>query len=113
MFAMLALDIPNIPKDRVIMYARVVIDHHPQTEDPNRIQITAGGNIIDYPGKLTTQMADITTAKLIWNSVLSTPGAKYMCLNTKNFYLSTPINRFEYMQIPFTLFPHGLLNNMP
>jgi hypothetical protein len=105
MFVMLPSDIPNIPKDRVITYAKVVVNHRPQKADPNRIQITASGNLINYPGKLTTRTADITTAKLLWYSVLSTPGAKYMCLDVKNFYLSTPLDRFKYMQIPFALFP--------
>ena len=80
-------DIPNIPNDRVVTYARVVVDHCPQKADPNRNQITAGGNLINYPGKLTTRTADITTSKLHWNSILSTPDAKYMCLDIKNFYL--------------------------
>jgi hypothetical protein len=65
MFVMLPSNIPNIPKDRVITYARVVVDHRPQKADPNRIQITAGGNLINYPGELTTQTTDITMAKLL------------------------------------------------
>ena len=55
---------PNIPKDCVVTYARVVVDHCPQKADPNRIQITTGGNLIKYPGELTTRTADITTLKL-------------------------------------------------
>ena len=47
MFVMLPSDVPNIPKDRVIMYTRVVVNHHPQKADPNRIQTTAGGNLIN------------------------------------------------------------------
>jgi hypothetical protein len=42
------------------------------TKDPNCIQITAGGNLIKYPGKLLTRTANLTTSKLMWNSVLST-----------------------------------------
>jgi hypothetical protein len=114
MFVMLPSNVPNIPKDRVVTYARVVIDHRPQKADPNQIRITAGGNLIHYPRELTTQTANIMTAKLFWNSVLSTPGAKYMTLDIeKNFYLSASFDRFEYMCIPFALFPHGSLNNMP
>ncbi len=105
MFVMSPQDIPNIPKDRVVTYARVVINHCPQKTDPNRIRITAGGNLINYPGKLTTWMADITTLKLHWNSVLSTPGAKYICRDIKNFYLSAHLDRYKYVRIPFTLFP--------
>jgi hypothetical protein len=113
MFVMLPSNVPNIPKHRVITYARVVIDHCPEKKDPNRIQISASGNIIIYPGKLTTRMANITMAKLLWNSMLSTPRAKYMTLVIRNFYLSAPLNRFEYMCIPFALFPRGSSNNMP
>jgi hypothetical protein len=110
MFVMLPLDVPNIPKDRVIIYARVIVNHCPQKEDPNCIRITAGGNLINYPGELTARMAEITMAKLLWKSMLSTPGAKYVCLNIKNFYLSTPLDRFEYMRIPFALFPPWIID---
>jgi hypothetical protein len=64
----------------------------------------AGGNLINYPGELTTK-TDLTTSKLMWNSVLSTKGAKYMCLDIKNFYLTAPLDRFEYMKMPISLFP--------
>ncbi len=46
----------------------------------------------------------------MWNSVLSTEGAKYMCLDIKNFYLSTPLDRFEYMKIPLALFPQWTID---
>ena len=105
MFVMSPQDIPNIPKDCVVTYARVVVNHRPQKTDPNCIRITAGGNLINYPGKLTTRTADITTSKLHWNSIFSTPGTKYMCLNKNNFYLLAPLDRYKYMRIPFPLVP--------
>jgi hypothetical protein len=39
----------------------------------------------------------------MWNSVLSTKGAKYMCLNIKNFYLTAPLDQYEYMKMPLSL----------
>ena len=54
MFVMSHKDIPNIPMDRVVTYAKVVVDYRPQKEDPNRIRITAGGNLINYPGEFYT-----------------------------------------------------------
>ena len=104
-FVMTHEEIRNIPKDRIVTYARVVVDFRPQKDDPHRIRITAGGNLINYPGELSTRTADLTTSKLMWNSVLSTEGAKYMCLDIKKFYLSAPLDRFEYMKIPLALFP--------
>ena len=91
-FAMSHSEIANIPEDRVVTYAQVVIDYQPQKEDPNRVRITAGANLTQYPGELTTQTADLAMAKLLWNSVLSTPGAKFMALDVGNFYLMTPMD---------------------
>ena len=39
-------------------YARIVVDFRPQKEDPNRVKITAGGNLIQYAGELTARTAD-------------------------------------------------------
>ncbi len=89
-------EVKHIPKNQTVTYARVVVDFHPQKADPHRIQITVGGNLINYPGKLSTCTADLTTSKLMWNSVFSTEGAKYMYLDIKNFYLSAPLDWFEY-----------------
>jgi hypothetical protein len=83
----------------MITYARVVVNFCPQKLDPHQIWITVGGNLINYPGELTTRTANLTTSKLMWNSVLSTKSAKYMCLDIKNFYLTAPLDWFEYMKI--------------
>ena len=89
-------------------YARIVVDYRPQKEDPNRIRIAVGGNLITYKGDVSTRTADLTTSKLLWNSVLSTTGAKYMCLDIKNFYLTAALDYFEYMKMPLTVFPEWI-----
>ena len=45
-FVMTHMEIALIPSDRVVTYARIVADHRPQKEDPNRIKMVAGGNLI-------------------------------------------------------------------
>ena len=95
--------ISKIPKDRTVTYARIVVDYCPQKDDPNQVRNTMGGNLIEYPGKLTTRIADLTTTKLLWNSTISTPGARYMCVDIKSFYLETPLDRYEYMKMPLHL----------
>ena len=60
--------------------------------------------MIKYLGELTTRTADLTTTKVVWNSVLSTEVAKYACLDVGNFYLETPMERYEYMKMPLSLF---------
>ena len=109
-------EIKNIPKDRVVTYARIVVDYRPQKKgfDKNRVRITAGGNLISYPFELTTRTADLTTSKLLWNSTISTKGARYMCGDAKNFYLATPLDRYEYMKMPIHLIPPKIIeeNNL-
>jgi hypothetical protein len=52
--------------------------------------------------------ADLTTSKLLWNSILSTNGARYMCININNFYLKVALDYYEYMKIPVALFPEWI-----
>jgi hypothetical protein len=73
--------------------------------DPHSIWITACGNLSNYPSELSTRTAVITLLKLMWNSVLSTKGANYMCLDLIFFYLSALLHRYKYMKIPLLLFP--------
>ena len=104
-FVMAHHEIKLIQKNCTVTYARVVVDFRPQKADPHCIRITAGGNLINYPGELSARTADLTTSKLMWNSVLSTENVNYMCRDIKNFYLSAPLDCFEYMKIPIGLFP--------
>jgi hypothetical protein len=103
-FVMDPKDVPNIPKDQPPTYAKIVVTYHLQKEDPYQIRITAGGNLFNYPGELITCTADMTTAKLHWNSVLSTLKARYMCLNIGNVYLTAMLDRYKYMKMPNSLF---------
>jgi hypothetical protein len=58
-------EIKAIPKDRTVTYARIVVNYRPQKKDPNQVRITVGGNLIDYPGELTTRTADLITSKIL------------------------------------------------
>ena len=69
-----------IPNDCVVTYATIIVDYRPQKEDPIRVSILAGGNLIIYPGELTTRAADITTSKILCSSVLSTKKSIYVCV---------------------------------
>ena len=104
-------EIKNIPRDCTVTCVRIVVDYRPQKKDPNRVRITVGGNLIEYIYELTTRTADLTTSKILWNSVISTPGARFAAADIKNFYLNTPLDRYEYMSMPLKLTPSHLLTN--
>ena len=92
-------------------YANIVLDYRPQKEDPHRIRITAGGNLIEYKDELSVRTADISTAKLHWNSVISTENSRYMRLGLSIFYLSAALEYYEYMKIPLSLFPTWIVEH--
>jgi hypothetical protein len=66
-----------------ITYANPVMDHQLQKEDATWIWITAGEFLINYHEELSVTTADFVTAKLHWNSVVSTALAKHMCIDIK------------------------------
>ncbi len=94
---------------KLFTYMNPVINYRPQKEDPYQIRITAGGNSINYESNASVRTADLDTAKLHWNSVISTPLARYMCLDIKNFYLTAALEYFEYSRMPLTLFPAWII----
>lgn len=103
-------EIKQIPSDRTVTYGRVVVDYRPQKEDPNRVRITVGGNLINYPGELTTRTADLVTSKVLWNSVISTKNARYVTADLKLFYLTAPLDRYEYMRMPIKIIPQHIID---
>ena len=73
--------IPNIPQCNICNNScRLLVA---KDIDPNRVSITVGSNLSDYPGKLTTWTVDLTTSKVMWNSVISTPKARFICADVK------------------------------
>jgi hypothetical protein len=70
-----------------------------------------GSNLIDYPYKLTTHMADTVSAKTMWNSIISTLGAKFGGADIKNMYLETPLDRYEYMKMPMSILPDYIIEH--
>ena len=67
--------IRNIPKDRTVTYAHIVVDYRPQKVNPYRVRVTVGGNLLNVPGDLSTRTAEMTTSKLLFNSIISTDEA--------------------------------------
>jgi hypothetical protein len=60
---------------KTFLYGNPVVDYRPQKEDPIRIRITAGGDLVTYESSPSLCTADLDTFKLHWNSVISMLGA--------------------------------------
>ena len=73
--------------------------------------MVAGGDRVHYPGDAGTPTADLLTVKLLINSVISTPGAKFFTMDIKDFYLNTPMKRFEYMCLRLSDMPEDVIDH--
>ena len=51
----------------------------------------------------------MTTFKILVNSTLSTPGARWLGRDIKNYYLDTPMDDYEYMFIPLSSIPEEII----
>jgi hypothetical protein len=71
--------------------------------------LTVGDDILAYSGDVSTSTADITTLKILINSTLSTKDAAMMMMDLKNYYLGTPLPRFEYMKMLLSRFPEEIV----
>jgi hypothetical protein len=92
------IKLTNVPKDRNITYGKIVCDYKPHKKEKERVRLTVGGDV-------ATSTADITTFKILINSTLSTEEAAMMMMDITNYYLGTPLPRFEYMKMLLSRFP--------
>jgi hypothetical protein len=99
----------NIPKDRKITYRKIVCNYKPHKKEKESVRLTMGGDRLDYSGDVATSTADITTFKIVINITLSTEDAAMMMMDIKNYYLGTPLPRFEYIKMLLSRFPEEII----
>ena len=105
------IPITKVPRHKRPTYPCFVCSFRPQKPEPYRTRITVGGNLIDYPGNLSMKVADMTTFKILVNSTISTPDAKWLGLDVKNYYLGTPMDNYEYMFLPINQIPQEIIDH--
>jgi hypothetical protein len=100
----------HIPKHKIPTYIRVVCADRPEKAQIRRVRWTAGGDRIEYSGNKTCRTAGMTTAKLLFNSVVSTPKGRFMTIDLKDFYLCSILDEFEYVKIPIWMIPQDIID---
>jgi hypothetical protein len=103
------IEMKNIPKYRKITYGKIVCDYKPHKKEKECVRLTVEGDRHDYSGNVATSTAYTTTFKILINSTLSTEDAAMMMMDIKNYYLGTPLPRFEYMKILLSRFPEEII----
>ncbi len=69
----------------------------------------AGGDRINYQDNCGTPTTDTILFKILVNSTLSSPNAKCIMMDIKDFYLQTPMKRPENMQLKITDIPDEII----
>ena len=62
-------------------------------------RITVGVNNIKFYGDVGTPTAYLETSKLLFNSVMSRPEAKFMTLDLANFCLMTLMKDYDHLRV--------------
>ena len=73
----------DMPSDRRkdVTYGQFVCSVRLEKKEQNRTRFVVGGDRINYLGEVATPTACMLVAKLIFNSVVSTKGAKFMTMD--------------------------------
>jgi len=103
----------DIPRERLkdITYIKLVVADRPFKEETKRVRATVGGDRINYPDEVSSKTAELTTSKLLCNSVISTPDARFLTLDIKDFFLTTSkMDRAEFAKVPLTTFPQCIID---
>ena len=93
-----------------IYHSHVACEVRPEKDDRNRTHIIVVGGNMFYPGEVTTPTGSLKLIKLMFNSVLSQPGAHFAWFEIKNFNLNTPLEDPEYMRIKLTDIPEEFID---
>ena len=100
----------KMPKGRKATYAKVVVNICPQKQEVKQSRLVVGGDKIDYPLDVSTKTVELETTKIFLNSVISTPNALFMGIDIKDFYLGTPLKRYEYIRLNIKIIPQEIIN---
>jgi hypothetical protein len=82
----------------------------PHKKEKERVRLTMGGDRLDYSSDVETSTADIQAFKILINSTLSTVDAATTRMDIKNYYLGTPLPRFEYMKMLLSFLPEEIVD---
>ena len=75
-----------------------------------RTRLTVGGNLLDFTGNISDPTASVTTTKCVFNSVVFTPGERFLLDDIKHFYLNNVLTDPELMRIPLEITPQEIVD---
>ena len=106
------IKIQDVPRNRMedVTYGHFLCMVQPDKAEKNRTRFTARGDGINYPGEMATSTVEMLVAKILFNSVVSIPGARFVTMDISNLYLMTPLTRPEFIRIDLQYIPEEMTN---
>ena len=91
-------DVPNY-RQKDVTYGSFVCNVRNEKSEKNRTRFVVGGDRINYPGEVAYPTADMLVENILFNSMISRRGAKFMTMEISNCFLITPLKGPEYIRI--------------
>ena len=98
-----------VPRGHIVTYRRIVVYLWSHKYENNCMRLTVGGDHIDYPWDASTPTSDLTTSKILFDSTIYTPGATFITMDVKNFYINMPFYQYKYMRIKLDIIPDKVI----
>ena len=92
-------------------YKRMVVAYKSDKLEKHRTRLTVRGDRLVCFVDTGTSTEDVLTIKVLWNSTMSTPGAKYMTRDISNIYLGAPMERLEGMCMPLRVIQQDIIGH--
>ena len=104
------IPLSSVPKEETVTYSRIVCMFRPQKDEEHRTRLTAGRNLIVCMYDVSTPTASLIANKLLFNSVISTPGAKFHGMDIILLYLNKNLSKPRYMRIKLDIVPKEIVD---
>ena len=100
-----------LQKTMETLHMHNVCDHRPLKSVPWRVRIVVGGDRLSYPDDPTSPSCGLLETKIILNSAISDAkrGVRFCTVELKDHFLGSPMQRLEYMKVPFARFPPDIV----
>ena len=89
----------KVPSTKQVTYASMVCDYRPLKEEKYRCRLVVGGDKLPYTDDAAAPAANLLETKLLINSTISQPSARFMSIDISNFFLSSTMPQPEFMKI--------------
>ncbi len=99
----------DIPHSKKITYASMVCNYRPLKSEPHRCRLVVGGDKLTYDKDSAAPAANLLESKILFNSTISRPSARFMTIDISNFFLSLHMDEPEFMCIHRDDIPEDIL----